>query len=141
MTIQQLIKKMKSVRADGGRVLDRALLKGGEKVRGNAVLLCPVNTGELRNSIRVQLISPGVVVVGTNKEYAIFVEFGTGTKGDPGVPHTSKMEWHWQDEEGNWHTSYGQKAQSFLRAAVGKNEEREICRLVAEELRKAIDDA
>ena len=141
MTIQQLIKKMKSVRADGGRVLDRALLKGGEKVRGNAVLLCPVNTGELRNSIRVQLISPGVVVVGTNKEYAIFVEFGTGTKGDPGVPHTSKMEWHWQDEEGNWHTSYGQKAQSFLRAAVGKNEEKEICRLVAEELRKAIYDA
>lgn len=141
MTIQELIKKMKSVRADGGAVLDRALLKGGEKVRGNAVLLCPVDTGELRNSIRVQLISPGVVTVGTNKEYAIFVEYGTGTQGDPGVPHTTKMAWRWQDEQGNWHTSHGHKAQSFLRAAVGKNAEKEVYRLVAEELRKAIDNA
>ena len=141
MTIQKLINKMKSVRADSGAVLDRALLKGGEKVRGNAVLLCPVDTGELRNSIRVQLISPGVVTVGTNKEYAIFVEYGTGTQGDPGVPHTTKMAWRWQDEQGNWHTSHGHKAQSFLRAAVGKNAEQEVYRLVAEELRKAIDNA
>lgn len=58
MTIQELIRKMQSVRADSGAVLDRALLKGGEKVRGKAVLLCPVDTGELRNSIRVQRISP-----------------------------------------------------------------------------------
>lgn len=141
MTIQKLINKMKSVRADSGAILDRALLKGGEKVRGNAVLLCPVDTGELRNSIRVQLISPGVVTVGTNKEYAIFVEYGTGTQGDPGVPHTTKMAWRWQDEQGNWHTSHGHKAQSFLRAAVGKNAEKEVYRLVAEELRKAIDNA
>ena len=141
MTIRELIKKMKSVRSDGGEVLDRALLKGGEKIRGKAVPLCPVNTGELRNSIRVQLISPGVVVVGTNKEYAIFVEFGTGTKGDPGVPHTAKLLWRWQDEQGNWHTSHGQKAQSFLRAAVGEDTEKEVYRLVAEELRKAIDNA
>ena len=49
MTIRELIKKMQSVRADSGKVLDRALLKGGEKIRGNAVLLCPVDTGELRN--------------------------------------------------------------------------------------------
>ena len=79
MTIRELIKKMQSVRADSGKFLDRALLKGGEKIRGNAVLLCPVDTGELRNSIRVQRIAPGVVTVGTNKGYAIFVEYGTGT--------------------------------------------------------------
>ena len=141
MTIQELIKKMQSVRADCGKVLDRALLKGGEKIRGIAVLLCPVDTGELRNSIRVQRLAPGVVTVGTNKEYAIFVEFGTGTQGDPGVPHTAKLFWRWQDEQGNWHTSHGQRAQSFLRAAVGKNEEKKLYALVAEELRKAIDNA
>lgn len=132
---------MQSVRADGSAILDRALLKAGEKVRDNAVLLCPVDTGELRNSIRVQRISPGVVTVGTNKEYAVFVEYGTGTQGDYVVPHTTKMFWRWRDEQGNWHTSHGQKAQSFLRAAVGKNTEKEIYRLVAEELRKAIDNA
>lgn len=132
---------MQSVRADSGAVLDRALLKGGEKIRGNAVLLCPVNTGELRNSIRVQRLETGVVIVGTNKEYAVYVEYGTGTKGDPGVPHTAKVFWHWQDEQGNWHTSHGQKAQSFLRAAVSKKEESFIRRLIAEELRKAIENA
>lgn len=62
-------------------------------------------------------------------------------QGDPGVPHTTKLLWRWQDEQGNWHTSHGRRAQSFLRAAVGKNEEKEIYRLVAEELRKAIDNA
>ena len=82
MTIRELIKKMQSVRADSGKFLDRALLRGGEKIRGNAVLLCPGDTGELRNSIRVQRLAPGVVTVGTNKEYAIFVEYGTGTQGD-----------------------------------------------------------
>ena len=129
MTIQELIKKMQSVRADSGKVLDRALLRGGEKIRGNAVLLCPVDTGELRNSIRVQRLAPGVVTV------------GTGTQGDPGVPHTAKLLWRWQDEQGNWHTSHGHRAQSFLRAAVGKNEEKKIYAIVAEELRKAIDNA
>ena len=121
---------MQSVRADSGKVLDRALLRGGEKIRGNAVLLCPVDTGELRNSIRVQRLAPGVVTVGTNKEYAIFVEYGT-----------AKLLWRWQDEQGNWHTSHGHRAQSFLRAAVGKNEEKKIYAIVAEELRKAIDNA
>lgn len=132
---------MQSVRSDSGKVLDRALLKGGEKIRGNAVLLCPVDTGELRQSIRVQRLSPGVVIVGTNKEYAVYVEYGAGTKGDPGVPHTAKVFWRWQDEQGNWHTSHGQKAQSFLRAAVSKKEESFIRRLIAEELRKAIENA
>lgn len=141
MTIQELISKMKSIRGDSGPVLDRALLKGGERIRSKAVLLCPVNTGELRQSIRVQRLAQGVVTVGTNKEYAVFVEYGTGTKGDPGVPHTTKLYWRWQDEQGNWHTSHGSKAQSFLRAAVSKNEEKKIYALVAEELRKAIDNA
>lgn len=141
MTIKELIKKIQSIRADSGKVLDRALLKGGERIRGNAVLLCPVDTGELRQSVRVQRLSPGVVIVGTNKEYAVYVEYGTGTKGDPGVPHTAKVFWRWQDEQGNWHTSHGQKAQSFLRAAVSKKEESFIRRLIAEELRKAIENA
>ena len=91
MTTAQLIKKMQAMRA-GGDVLDRALLKAGERVRAKAVLLCPVNTGELRNSIKVTKVAAGKITVGTNKEYAVFVEFGTGTLGDPGVQHKAKQE-------------------------------------------------
>ncbi len=137
MTIQQLITKLKAVRDDSDRVIERGLLKAGEKTRSRAVLLCPVQTGELRNSIKVQKTAPLTVSVGTNKEYAIFVEYGTGTAGDPEVPHTSKESWRWQDEQGNWHTSHGQPPQPFLRPAV---REQEIYDTVAQEIRRALDD-
>ena len=98
MTTQQLIKKMQAMRTDSGSVIDRALLKAGERVRARAVLLCPVNTGELRNSIKATRVSPGKITVGTNKEYAVYVEYGTGTLGDNSVPHTAKQEWRWQEQ-------------------------------------------
>ena len=137
MTIQQLISKLKAVRDDSDAVIERGLLKAGEKTRSRAVLLCPVQTGELRNSIKVQKTAPLTVSVGTNKEYAIFVEYGTGPAGDPEVPHTSKESWRWQDEQGNWHTSHGQPPQPFLRPAV---REQEAYETVAEEIRRALDD-
>lgn len=138
MTTQELMKKMRSLCNDSDKILRQGLLKAGEKVRGRAVLLCPVDTGELRNSIKVQSTAPNVVTVGTNKEYAIFVEFGTGTMGDASVSHTSKEKWCWQDEQGNWHTSYGTPAQPFLRPAV---KEKEIRETVAAELRRIIENA
>ena len=137
MTIQQLISKLKAGRDDSDRVIERGLLKAGEKTRSRAVLLCPVQTGELRNSIRVQKTAPLTVSVGTNKEYAPYVEYGTGTAGDPEVPHTSKESWRWQDEQGNWHTSHGQPPQPFLRPAV---REQEAYETVAEEIRRALND-
>ena len=137
MTIQQLISKLKAVRDDSDAVIERGLLKAGEKTRSRAVLLCPVQTGELRNSIKVQKVAPLTVSVGTNKEYAPYVEYGTGTAGDPEVPHTSKESWRWQDEQGNWHTSHGQPPQTFLRPAV---REQEAYETEAVEIRKALDD-
>ena len=137
MTIQQLISKLKAVRDDSDAVIERGLLKAGEKTRSRAVLLCPVQTGELRNSIKVQKVAPLTVSVGTNKEYAIFVEYGTGMAGDPAVEHTSKESWRWQDEQGNWHTSHGSPPQPFLRPAV---REQEAYETVAEEIRRALDD-
>ncbi len=137
MTIQQLISKLKAVRDESDAVIERGLLKAGEKTRSRAVLLCPVQTGELRNSIKVQKVAPLTVSVGTNKEYAPYVEYGTGTAGDPEVPHTSKESWRWQDEQGNWHTSHGQPPQPFLRPAV---REQEAYETVAEEIRRALDD-
>ena len=137
MTPQELTKKMRAM-SDGGKLLRQGLLKAGEKVRARAVLRCPVDTGELRNSIKVRSTAPNVVTIGTNKEYAVFVEFGTGTMGDAGVSHTTKEKWSWQDEQGNWHISYGTPAQPFLRPAVI---EREIRATVAEELRRGIENA
>lgn len=138
MNIQQMIAKMERIRSDSDTVLERGLLKAGERVRSRAVLLCPTDTGELRNSIRSQKTAPLTVTVGTNKEYAVFVEYGTGTQGDPAVDHTTKQSWKWQDELGNWHISHGTPAQPFLRPAVRKDE---AYQTIAEEVKRAIDDA
>lgn len=45
-------------------------------VQGQAVLLCPVDTGRLRQSINYR-VSNTEAAIGTNVEYAPYVEFGT----------------------------------------------------------------
>ena len=58
--------------------LTRALEKVGLVAEGYAKRLCPVDTGRLRNSITHALDSGGrAVYVGTNVEYAPYVELGT----------------------------------------------------------------
>lgn len=58
--------------------LTRALEKVGLVAEGYAKRLCPVDTGRLRNSI-THVIDAGeqAVYVGTNVEYAPYVELGT----------------------------------------------------------------
>ena len=57
----------------------RALEKCGLTAEGYAKLLCPVDTGNLRNSIthQVEPTEPAVYI-GTNSEYGPYVELGTG---------------------------------------------------------------
>lgn len=133
--LNELMKKLQQTRSDSNTVVERGLLRAGNKIRNKAVLLCPVDTGELRNSIQVEKTAPLTVAVGTNKEYAPYVEFGTGTQGDPAVPHTTKEYWRYQDENGEWHTSHGQPAQPFLRPAI---DEEEIVSTVADEVKGAL---
>lgn len=57
----------------------RALEKCGLAAEGYAKLLCPVDTGNLRNSITHQVQpSEPAVYIGTNSEYGPYVELGTG---------------------------------------------------------------
>jgi HK97 gp10 family phage protein len=60
--------------------LAKVLARAGVRVETKAKQRCPVDTGRLRSSISSQLdISEGVpaVVIGTDVEYAIYVELGT----------------------------------------------------------------
>lgn len=54
----------------------RAALKA-QQVRNEAVKNAPVDSGRLRQSISVQKMNEGAYRVGTNVEYALWVEFGT----------------------------------------------------------------
>lgn len=61
----------------------KALEMIGLKAEGYAKALCPVDTGNLRNSIthQVSLAEDGVYI-GTNVEYAPYVELGTSKKSE-----------------------------------------------------------
>ncbi len=98
-----------------------ALLKGletcGLVAEGYAKRLCPVDTGNLRNSIThaVDEDEPAAYI-GTNSEYAPYVELGTGkyAEGGGGRP----TPWVYQDAKGNWHYTHGNKPQPFLKPAA-----------------------
>ena len=53
-----------------------ALEAVGLQAEGYAKMLCPVDTGRLRNSIS-HAVSGNEVYIGTNVEYGPYVEFGT----------------------------------------------------------------
>lgn len=59
--------------------IDRALEAIGLYVEGEAKLNAPVDTGNLRGSIDHK-VNDDHVIVGTNVEYAVYVEKGTSKK-------------------------------------------------------------
>lgn len=93
----------------------RALEKCGLTAEGYAKRLCPVDTGNLRNSIShtVDEDEPAAYI-GTNLEYAPYVELGTGQYNPQGRP----TPWVYQDAKGDWHWTKGNPAQPFLKPAV-----------------------
>ena len=105
-----------------GKITDaclRALERIGLQAEGYAVDLCPVDTGDLRNSITHQVVendddTHAAVYIGTPKEYGIYVEMGTGMY----YPGGRKEPWAYKDGKGEWHFTHGQKAQPYLKPAV-----------------------
>lgn len=95
--------------------LIRALEKIGMTAEKYAKRLCPVDTGNLRNSIthRVDEGEPAAYI-GSNMEYAAYVELGTGKHYPGGRP----TPWVYQDAKGNWHWTAGNKAQPYLKPAA-----------------------
>lgn len=74
-------------------------------------------TGTLKRSIRAQLI-PNGVEVGTNLEYAVYVEHGTGIyafdgKGRPSSPE-HPIPWRYRGSDGKWYTTSGVRPRPFL---------------------------
>lgn len=95
----------------------RGLERCGMQGESYAKDLVPVDTGNLRNSITHKVdTSEPAAYIGTNNEYAAYVELGTGeyAEGGGGRP----TPWVYQDDKGNWHHTSGQRAQPYLRPAL-----------------------
>jgi HK97 gp10 family phage protein len=94
----------------------------------------PKGTGELRRSItsRVEPNAGGVVgIVFTPLEYAPYIEFGTGLFAEEGG--RQDVPWHYKDDEGQWHSTSGQKPRPYMRPALNENRE-----LIKKKLEEAI---
>lgn len=116
--IDGLLAKLDTLGAASGSALNKALLRGGEIVRAQAAADCPVDTGRLRSSIVVEA-GDGYVTIGPTAHYGIYVEFGTGAKGDPSVSHTTKKGWvYYNKKTGGFVYTTGQAPQPFLVPAL-----------------------
>jgi HK97 gp10 family phage protein len=96
----------------------RALERCGMQAEGYAKEMTPVDTGNLRNSITHKVVE-NEVYIGTNNEYAAYVELGTGKYAEGG----RKDPWVYQDDEGRWHHTNGQRAQPYLKPAVADHKQ------------------
>ena len=111
----------------------KALFRCGAQAEGYAVDLVPVDTSMLKQSI-THMEDDNSTYVGTNNEYAVYVELGTGkyAEGGGGRPDP----WVYQDAKGNWHHTHGQRAQPYLRPALADHKQTYI-NIIHDELENA----
>lgn len=110
----------------------QALVNACVLVETTAKEKVPAPTGTLKRSITHE-IKGNTGIVGTNMEYAPYVEYGTGlfaTNGDG-----RKTPWRYQSADGQWHTTSGMSAQPFLGPALEENRD-EIVKLFREAIKE-----
>lgn len=101
------------------RLID-SLDVAGKFVEDSAKLLVAVDTGNLRGSITHKVDELELSCrIGTNVEYAPYLEFGTGEFAENGKGR--KGGWFFTDAEGKTHFTLGNKPQPFLRPALLEN--------------------
>lgn len=117
------------------KCIDRALTKACLMVEADAKKNCPVDDGQLRQSITYE-VKNKQGAVGTNVEYAPYVHQGTGIYAVNGDGR--KTKWSYQDEEGEWHTTIGQQPQPFLENALDTNK-KNIQEVFKEEIKREVE--
>lgn len=121
--LDRLKKKLDSY-TDKGSVQE-ALTRSCLLVEADSKILCPVDDGQLRQSITYE-VDNYTGAVGTNVEYAPYVHQGTGIFAVNGDGR--KDRWCYKDEKGVWHTTRGQQPNPFLERAldINKNKIKQI---------------
>lgn len=105
-------------------------------VHAQAKALAPVDTGALAGSIHMDVKNSGKTIEGrvyTNLQYAPYVEFGTGIRGNGSYPYTLKdIKLEYKD---NWQ---GMNAQPYMYSAL-KRSEKYITEMIKKNLNDNID--
>lgn len=118
--------------------LNKSMNDAVKIVHANAKSLAPTNKrgggGTLAESIHMDVDKKPNQIIGrvyTNLEYAMYVEFGTGIKGNGTYPYDIEgvsltyrdSGWcYWDEKEEKWIYTTGQKAQPYMYPALKNNE-------------------
>lgn len=93
-----------------------------------------VDTGAMRNSFSHQVdAGENTVYVGTNNEYALYHEYGTGIYADNGKGR--QTPWVYQDAHGEWHRTRGMKPIHMIKNGIG-NHVNDFKKIAEDELKK-----
>jgi HK97 gp10 family phage protein len=133
--LDALIRKLDALGGSSDAAVRLGILQATKKVQGDAKLLAPVDTGDLRKKIFSRMeVENGepVGIVYTNVEYAPYVEFGTGQRGEAS-PSPPK----WDGSLSYRYDWVGMTARPFLYPALAQNKVL-IPQIIAAQLRKAI---
>lgn len=145
--VDSLMKKLNALGGNANKVLETSIAKQTKLIQGEAKDLCPVDSGDLQQRIYTDVKSHQSKVIGkvfTNVEYAAYVEFGTGKKGEesggdkyPGPLSYKQDKWlvNIPDVGPRW--IEGQPAQPFMYPALKNNEEL-VKKNIASDLEKKI---
>lgn len=131
--LDKLISKLEKLE-DVNQAMEQACIL----VENEAKIKCPVDNGLLRNSITHYIEdNPDelIGVVGTNVEYAPYVEFGTGIYSSLGNGRQDR--WKYKDAKGEWHSTIGQHPQPYLQPALEENR-RKIEKMFKEQVKKGV---
>ena len=95
--LKQLGKKL--AKFEDSTITEMAMDKACQVVENDAKVKCPVDDGQLRQSITHEVVDGGLTgVVGTNVEWAPYVHQGTGIYARNGDGR--KTRWSYQDAKG-----------------------------------------
>lgn len=145
--VDRLLKRLNNI---ANTDVKETMVKATNMVHAQAKLLAPADTGNLRGSIHQEVKAKGKVVEGrvfTNLQYAPYVEFGTGSKGDGTYPYEVKglnltyrnTPWVYTPDGGEtFYRTEGQVAQPYMYPAL-KQHEKYIKQLFKTEVKAKIE--
>lgn len=128
--LDEVFKKLEKLASNAN--IESALGTCCALVERSAKQKAPKDNGELRRSIS-SVVEGTTGIVFTPLEYAPYVEYGTGLFAEDGG--RTDVPWCYKDDEGNWHSTSGQKPQPFMRPALDENKH-QIKQILKEELTK-----
>lgn len=146
--LDSLLNKLNRLGGNVEETLHKSIKEQTKLVQGDAKDLCPVDTTDLRESIKTQtkVINKNISgKVYTNSDHAAYVEFGTGKAGERTNKNNKVSVSYKQDK---WKVNIpdvgvrwieGQSAQPYLYPALKNNEEK-IIENIKEDVREAISE-